>query len=69
MRYDYLPEALFSEIDDWGYKYIDLKNLKRFLLKSGVRTNEELLIAILRRFDLDGDAKLNIKEFVKGISP
>ena len=28
-----------------------------------------MLISILRRFDLDADAKLNKKEFIEGVRP
>lgn len=54
---------LYKEIDDWNFNYIDVRNLKRFLMKTGVFANEQLLVAIIRRFDLDADAKLNKKEF------
>jgi Ca2+-binding EF-hand superfamily protein len=43
--------------------------LKRFLVKCGVIPNDNLLLAIIRRMDLDADAKLNFKEFVDGIRP
>jgi Ca2+-binding EF-hand superfamily protein len=68
-RYDYGVDCLFKEIDDWNYKYIDAKNLKRYLIKTGVFPSDGLLIAILRRFDLDADAKLNQKEFSEGVVP
>lgn len=68
-RYDYDLERLFKEVDDWNYKYIDHKNLKRFLSKMGVPASEQLLIAIIRRFDLDADAKLSYSEFVGGVKP
>lgn len=35
----------------------------------GVFPSEGLLIAILRRFDLDADAKLSQKEFTEGVKP
>jgi hypothetical protein len=66
-RYDYSLDHLFKEVDDWNYKYIDITNLKRFLIKTGIFPNEALLIAIIRRFDLDADAKLNQKEFIEGV--
>lgn len=66
-RYDYNIKDIFKDVDDWNYNYIDAKNLKRFLIKTGVFPSEGLLIAILRRFDLDADAKLNLKEFTEGI--
>ena len=68
-RYDYNREKLFKEVDDWNYKYIDHKNLKRFLSKMGVPASEVHLIAIIRRFDLDADAKLTLTEFSQGIAP
>jgi hypothetical protein len=37
------------------------------LIKTGVHPNEALIIAIIRRFDLDADAKLNQKEFIEGV--
>lgn len=68
-RYDFNADALFKDVDDININYVDAQNLKRFLIKSGVFANEQLLIAILRRFDLDADAKLNKKEFTEGITP
>jgi Ca2+-binding EF-hand superfamily protein len=59
VRYDFDIEKLFKEVDDWNYKYIDHKNLKRFLNKMGqLSANENHVIAIIRRFDLDADCKL-----------
>ncbi len=68
-RYDYDVERLYKEIDDWNYKYIDCKNLKRFLNKMGIAASDANVIAIIRRFDLDADAKLSLKEFGQGITP
>ena len=65
-RYDFDVERLFREIDDWNYRYIDHKNLKRFISKMGVPATETHLIAIIRRFDLDADAKLTKSEFSQG---
>ncbi len=62
-------ERLFKDVDDINYNYVDSANLKRFLIKSGIFPNDALLISILRRFDLDADAKLNKKEFFEGVSP
>jgi hypothetical protein len=39
-RYDFDVEKLFKEVDDWNYKYIDNKNLKRYLSKMGVPASE-----------------------------
>jgi hypothetical protein len=53
-------EQLFRAVDDWNYKYIDQINLKRFLIKCSVLPNDNLLISVIRRIDLDADAKLNL---------
>ena len=68
-RYDYSLDVLFKSIDDWNYKYIDQINLKRFLIKCGVLPTDNLLLAIIRRMDLDADAKLNLKEFIDSVRP
>ena len=62
-------DAIFKSVDDWNYKYIDTINLKRFLIKCGVLPTDNLLLAIIRRMDLDADAKLNLKEFIDGVRP
>ena len=61
--YDFSVRSAFKAIDDWNYNYIDKQNLKRFLRSMGHLANKHEIVAILRRFDLDGDAKINLKEF------
>jgi Ca2+-binding EF-hand superfamily protein len=58
---------MFKEIDDWNYKYIDIKNLKRFLMKTSVYPDDASLKAILRRLDTDGDARLSFREFTMAV--
>jgi Ca2+-binding EF-hand superfamily protein len=65
--YDYSQQKAFVAIDDWNYGWIDKSNLKRFLKITGHITTNSELIAILRRFDMDGDAKINFREFQMGI--
>lgn len=65
--YDYSVQKAFRAIDDWTYNYIDSSNLKRFLRSMGHLSNKQELIAILRRFDMDGDAKINMSEFALGM--
>lgn len=43
--------------------------MKRFLKKCGVIATKKLLISIIRRFDLDSDARLGKEEFFEGILP
>ena len=64
--YDYNVKAVFKCVDDWNYNYIDSKNLKRFLRNVGHVASKAELISIIRRFDTDGDAKINFEEFKEG---
>ena len=66
-EFDY--EKAFNSIDDWNYGYIDRKNLKSFLRKHGHLASNEEVMAIIRRMDLDADARLAKKEFIDGIKP
>lgn len=68
-RYDYGLEKLYKDVDDINYGYVDSSNLKRFLIRCGILPSEACLISIIRRFDLDADAKLNKKEFIEGVKP
>lgn len=57
------------EIDDCNLKFIDSSALKRFLIKTRVYPSDDMLIAVIRRLDLDADARLSRKEFKDGILP
>jgi len=59
----------FLEIDDWSYGFIDKKNLKSFLRKHGFLAKTKDVMAIIRRMDLDGDARLSLEEFVQALKP
>ena len=59
----------FQEIDDWAYGYIDVKNLKSFLRKHGYKAENADVLCIIRRMDLDGDARLTKEEFIDGLMP
>ena len=67
--YDYNLESLYSELDDCNFKFVDASALKRYLVKCTIYPTESLLIAIIRRMDLDADARLSKKEFFDGIMP
>ena len=65
--YDFSIQKAFRAIDDWTYNYIDSSNLKRFLRSMGHLATKQEIVAILRRFDMDGDAKINMAEFTLGM--
>ncbi len=61
-RYDFNIDSLYCEIDDCNLKYICTSSLKRFLIKCQIYPSDELLIALIRRLDLDSDARLTRHE-------
>ena len=65
---DYNLQRQFWEIDR-GSNYIDCHNLKSFLIRCSYLPNDNLLMAIIRRMDLDGDARINYMELVDGLRP
>lgn len=68
-RFDYTMQDMFKELDDWNYKYIDMKNLKRFLINTSVYPDDSALKAIIRRLDTDGDSRLSFREFQMAVQP
>ena len=59
----------FKAIDYQNYKVIDEISIRRFLKRVGHQPVKAELTAIMRRFDLDGDAKLSFVEFAEALSP
>lgn len=67
--YDFNIDRLMQEIDDCNLRFIDSSAIKRFLIKCRVYPSDDLLIAVIRRLDLDADARLCRKEFIDAIMP
>ena len=59
IRYDYSIYSAFRSIDRYNEGYIDTYNLGTFLRNNGYYASERELIAIIRRVDTDGDAKIS----------
>lgn len=59
----------FKAVDYQNYKVIDEGSIRRFLKRAGHQPLKEELMAIMRRFDLDGDAKLSFTEFAEALTP
>lgn len=66
-RYDL--QKFFDQIEADGSKMIDRASLKSFLLRMSFIPNDNLVLAIIRRMDLDCDAKLSFMEFVEAVRP
>ena len=66
-RFDYV--RAFHAVDDWNYGFIDKKNLKSFFRQHGYLASTEEVMAIIRRMDMDADARLSKYEFIEGIKP
>lgn len=62
-------DKAFAEIDDWSYGFIDKKNLKSFLRKHGCHPTSKDVMSIIRRMDLDGDARISKDEFINSLVP
>ena len=67
--YDFSLDSCYKNLDDCNFGFIDTSNLKRFLVKCCIYASDALLIAIIRRMDLDADARLSKREFFDGIQP
>ena len=59
----------FEAVDDWQYGFIDKKNLKSFLRKQNYIATTAECMAIIRRLDVDADARLSRQEFADGLRP
>ena len=68
IRYDYSILASFRAIDRYNEGYIDSYNLGQFLKNNGHYASEKEILAIIRRIDTDGDAKLSYSEFTEFLS-
>ena len=52
-----------------GFKFVDTCSLNRFLHKCGIAEKQSRIIAIIRRLDLDADARLSYSEFLEWLKP
>ena len=62
-------ERAFRAIDYQNFNVLDEVSIRRFLKRAGHQPVKEELTAIMRRFDLDGDAKLSFMEFEEALTP
>ena len=64
---DYSEEAVYGVVDDWGYGFVDTRNIKSFFRNNKYKATDEDCVAIIRRMDLDADSKLTKEEFLSGV--
>ena len=64
---EFSGDCLYNTIDDWGYGYVDQRNLKGFFRRNKGNCTDDELVAVIRRLDLDADGKLNKEEFILGL--
>ena len=62
-RYDWSPLAAFRTVDRFTDSFIDKFNLGRFFRNAGHFASDVEIQAIIRRFDMDADAKIDQTEF------
>ena len=68
VRYDFSPMAAFRAVDKYNAGRIDTFSTGNFLRTQGHYATETELLAIVRRIDTDGDAKLDYSEFAEFLS-
>lgn len=61
--------TIYNELDDCHLGFIDVVALGRYMRKCGTLVSEKLICALIRRIDMDQDARLCKEEFLKGITP
>ena len=59
----------FKAIDFQNHRVIDEAAMRRFLKRVGHQPVKQELTAIMRRFDLDGDAQISFAEFSEALTP
>jgi hypothetical protein len=65
---DYTPAAAYNCVDNSAIGFIDIKGFDNFfkrLFSKGIELEDNQ--ALIRRLDLDGDSKLKVDEYLKGI--
>ena len=65
IRYDYSTLSAWRSVDRYNDGRIDTFNLGTFLRGCGHYATETELLAIVRRIDTDGDARLSYSEFAE----
>lgn len=65
IRYDFSTLSAFRSVDKYNDGRIDNNNLGAFLRSCGTYPTETELLAIVRRIDTDGDARLSYQEFAE----
>lgn len=64
----YSIRRCFKAIDEINNKYFDEAALRRFMKKIGHNPTKNELVAILRRFDLEGDCQVSFPEFCEALT-
>lgn len=67
--YDFSVRKAFKAIDEPRYNYLTEGSIRMFLRKMGHQVLKAEIVAIIRRFDLDGDSRISFQEFNEAIRP
>lgn len=68
IRYDFTPYAAFRTIDKFNDGFVDSYNLKSFFRNHYSYPTEREILAVIRRIDTDGDAKISYSEWSDFVS-
>jgi len=63
IRFDYSTYSAFRSLDSRNDGFVDLFNLKNFFRNHSSYPSDREILAIIRRIDTNGDAKITFSEF------
>ena len=67
-RFDYANYSAFRTIDRYNEGSINMNNLRQFFRNNALWISDKEALAVIRRIDTDGDAKISYSEFVDFIN-
>ena len=67
--FDFSVRRAFKAIDEQRFNYLTEASIRMFLRRMGHKVLKPELIAIIRRFDIDGDSRVSFREFNEAIRP
>jgi Ca2+-binding EF-hand superfamily protein len=68
-RHDFSTFGCFQAIDTQNEGEVNIDNLRIFFKENGYYPLEDELVALVRRIDVDADAKISYPEFCDTIKP
>lgn len=68
-RHNFLLKEAFSYADVNKDGYVSSEDIRNMLAEHGFFATERELVSIMKKFDRDGDSKINYSEFIEEMTP